>query len=141
VTVRRARREGGRPRPECCSALYPHGATPRSGLLRLAEPNPLVGLGRDRLERLVDRPGALLRLRRARLVGIERGVNDAERMSPLLSGPPLEGEAAVRAVVTNSRLVPRPVVLLACYAEVVRRLGARAGSLDRVAALAAAARA
>src|SRR5437899_1596813 len=59
-------------------------------------------------------------------------------MSPMLRGPALERDAAVRAVVTDALLVPGPVVLGLRNAELVRRLRARGGALDLVAALAAA---
>ena len=75
-----------------------------------------------------------LRLGSARLA-VERRVDDPHRVPPLLRRPALEREAAVRAVVAHALLVPRPVVALAGDAELVRRLGPRRRSLDRVAAL------
>src|SRR5262249_20034049 len=107
---------------------------------RLPPSDPLVRLRRDRVEPLVDRPRALLRLRPLRLA-VERRVDDPDRVSPLLGGPEFEREAAVRAVVTDALLVPRPVVPVAGDAELVRCRGTRAGVLDLVPALHAPARA
>src|SRR4029077_14945351 len=61
--------------------------------------------------------------------------DDAYGVAPLLRRPELEREAAVRAVVTDALLVPRPVVRLGGDAELVGCLRAGAGSLDGVAAL------
>src|SRR5581483_11449884 len=113
----------------------------RLRLLGLLEADPLVRLGGDRVQRLVDRPRALLGIRPARLVRVERRVDDTKRMAPVLRGPVLEREAAVRAVVADALLVPGPVVLLLGDAELVRRLDPWRGSLDDVAPLLAAARA
>src|SRR5581483_5464678 len=133
--VGRRLRRAGRVRA-AARAARAAGGDVRLGLLQADAP---VRLLRDRLERLVDRPGALLRVRAARLVRVERRVDHAQRVPPVLRRPVLEREAAVRAVVADPLFVPGPVVLVAGDAEVVRRLGPRGGALDDVAPLLAAA--
>src|SRR5262249_1457422 len=88
----------GKPWTQLVPRRAPEAALQLADLLRLLEPEPLVCLGGNRVERLVDRPRALLRVRPSRLVGVERGVDNAEGMAPVLRGPVLEREAAVGAV-------------------------------------------
>ena len=108
---------------------------------RLPHPDPKVGLFGDGLNRLVYGPRALSRRRALRLSRVTGRIDDPEGMTPLLRGPTLQGETAMRAVIADALLVPGPVVASPGHPEVVRGLRARARAFGGVAPQAPIARA
>src|ERR1700691_6725197 len=97
---------------------------------RFPAPDGLVDRCGRLLRILVDMPGAFGIGRRC----IDRRLDDADRVTEGVNRLELHDQAAIAAVVADSLLVPREVMLLLRHAEVIGREHARWGALYLVVA-------
>src|SRR5580692_6466382 len=102
----------------------------RRGVRRFPAPDGLVELRGCLFRILVDVPGTFGIGRR----GINRRFDDADRVTEGVNRLELHDQAAIAAVVADSLLVPREVMLLLRHAEVIGREHARWGALYLVVA-------